>query len=68
MIPGDMYEWSGGIFAKKTKFHDAGGPGTMVSPYDSIDLCHHNPKQYFLADCFDHVLKDNILTTKETKK
>ena len=32
MIPGDMYEWSGGIFAKKTKFHDAGGPGTMVSP------------------------------------
>ena len=27
-----MYEWSGGIFAKKTKFHDAGGPGTMVSP------------------------------------
>ena len=27
-----MYEWSWGIFAKKTKFHDAGGPGTVVSP------------------------------------
>ena len=27
-----MYEWSLGIFAKKTKFHDAGGPGTVVSP------------------------------------
>ena len=27
-----MYKWSGGIFAKKTKFHDAGGPGTVVSP------------------------------------
>ena len=33
MVPGDMYKWSGGIFAKKTKFHDAGGPGTVVSPY-----------------------------------
>ena len=32
MVPGDMYKWSGGIFAKKTKFHDAGGPGTVVSP------------------------------------
>ena len=32
MVPGDMYKWSGGIFAKKTKFHDAGGPGTAVSP------------------------------------
>ena len=32
MVPGDMYEWSWGIFAKKTKFHDAGGPGTVVSP------------------------------------
>ena len=28
-----MYEWSWGIFAKKTKFHDAGGPGTVVSPF-----------------------------------
>ena len=36
MIPGDMYEWSGGIFAKKTKFHDAGGPGTVVSPMNNI--------------------------------
>ena len=32
MVLGDMYEWSGGIFAKKTKFHNAGGPGTVVSP------------------------------------
>ena len=27
-----MYEWFWGIFANKTKFHDAGGPGTVVSP------------------------------------
>ena len=27
-----MYEWFWGIFAKKTKFHDAGGPGTVVLP------------------------------------
>ena len=32
MVPGDMYEWSWEIFAKKTKFHDAGGPTTVVSP------------------------------------
>ena len=39
MVPGDMYKWSGGIFAKKTKFHDAGGPGTVVSPItSSVDL------------------------------
>ena len=28
-----MYEWSWVIFAKKSKFHDAGGPDTVVSPY-----------------------------------
>ena len=27
-----MYEWSRVIFAKKSKFHDAGGPDTVVSP------------------------------------
>ena len=27
-----MYEWSWGIFAKKSKLHDAGGPDTVVSP------------------------------------
>ena len=27
-----MFEWSWVIFAKKSKFHDAGGPDTMVSP------------------------------------
>ena len=27
-----MYEWSSGIFAKKSKLHDAGGPDTVVSP------------------------------------
>ena len=26
------------IFAKKTKFHDAGGPGTVVSPNIDIDI------------------------------
>ena len=39
MVPGDMYKWSGGIFAKKTKFHDAGGPGYVVSPILIADLC-----------------------------
>ena len=28
-----MYEWSRVIFAKKSKFHNAGGPDTVVSPY-----------------------------------
>ena len=27
-----MYKWSSVIFAKKSKFHDAGGPDTVVSP------------------------------------
>ena len=27
-----MYEWFRVIFAKKSKFHDAGGPDTVVSP------------------------------------
>ena len=38
MVPGDMYEWSWGIFAKKTKFHDAGGPGTVVSPIVKLTM------------------------------
>ena len=42
MIPGDMYEWSGGIFAKKTKFQNAGGPGTMVSPNVQLHLIGEN--------------------------
>ena len=36
MVPGNKYKWSGGIFAKKTKFHDAGGPGTVVSPINGF--------------------------------
>ena len=32
MVPGDMYQWSWGIFAKKSKLHDGGGPDTVVSP------------------------------------
>ena len=38
MVPGDMYEWFWVIFAKNTKFHDAGGPGTVVSPNYLIRL------------------------------
>ena len=37
MVPGDMYEWSWGIFAKKIKFHDAGGPGIVGLPYAEMD-------------------------------
>ena len=33
MVPGDMYKWFGVIFVTKSKFHDAGGPDTVVSPY-----------------------------------
>ena len=33
MVPGDMNEWSRVIFVKKSKFLDAGGPDTVVSPY-----------------------------------
>ena len=32
MVPGDMYEWPRVIFVKKSKFHNAGGPDTVVSP------------------------------------
>ena len=28
-----MYKWSWVIFVKKSKFHDAGGPDTVVSPF-----------------------------------
>ena len=38
MVPGDMYEWSRVIFAKKSKFHDAGGPDTVVSPFMYFDF------------------------------
>ena len=33
-----MYEWSRVIFAKKSKFHDAGGPDTVVSPNHQLLL------------------------------
>ena len=33
-----MYEWSRVIFAKKSKFHDAGGPDTVVSPLTERQL------------------------------
>ena len=39
MVPGDKYEWSRVIFAKKSKFHDAGGPDTVVSPFDGLLCC-----------------------------
>ena len=32
-----MYEWSRVIFAKKSKFHNAGGPDTVVSPRASYN-------------------------------
>ena len=30
-----MYKWSWVIFVKKSKFHDEGGPDTVVSPINS---------------------------------
>ena len=36
-----MYEWSRVIFAKKSKFHDAGGPDTVVSPIPISKIRHY---------------------------
>ena len=41
MVPGDMYEWSRVIFAKKSKFHDEGGPDTVVSPKVKVGVDGH---------------------------
>ena len=44
-----MYKWSWVIFAKKSKFHDAGGPDTVVSPITRVNLLivnlDYTPKQ-----------------------
>ena len=50
MVPGDVSEWSWGIFAKKAKFHDAGGPGTVVSPIDEEDELVLDYEQDDLSD------------------
>ena len=42
-----MYEWSRVIFAKKSKFHDEGGPDTVVSPYIIIQ---HSVASIFCMD------------------
>ena len=34
-----MYKWSWVIFAKKSKFDDAGGPDTVVSPIYDLQVC-----------------------------
>ena len=49
MVPGDMYEWSRGIFAKKSKFHDAGGPDTVVSPATHWQIGTASPLQITLS-------------------
>ena len=36
-----MYKWSWVIFAKKSKFHDAGGPDTVVSPKEEVTYPSH---------------------------
>ena len=56
MVPGDMYKWSGGIFAKKTKFHDAGGPGTVVSPSHSSHARHIDHVESLLYKKQNHLL------------
>ena len=38
-----MYEWSRVIFAKKSKFHDAGGPDTVVLPKLSYSIVGYKP-------------------------
>ena len=58
MVPGDMYKWSGGIFAKKTKFHDAGGPGTVVSPtVDTRAMYSPHKNNYFRIEDIRHIFK-----------
>ena len=50
MVPGDMYEWSRVIFAKKSKFHGAGGPDTVVSPGSSRFQPGEGPSRGLLRD------------------
>ena len=45
-----MYEWSRVIFAKKSKFHDAGGPDTVVSPIADQTYCQDT----VLELCWQH--------------
>ena len=52
-----MYEWFWGIFAKKSKLHDAGGPDTVVSPNTIFNnnICLHmetKNKYKIVLDCF----------------
>ena len=42
-----MYEWSRVILAKKSKFHDAGGPDTVVSPSTSWNIFLESVKILF---------------------
>ena len=46
-----MYEWSLGIFAKKTKYHNAGGPGTVVSPNNNWTV-----NNVLIGECLFNVL------------
>ena len=48
MVPGDMYEWSRVIFFKKSKFHDAGGPDTVVSPITHSYIIYQPPPVFLI--------------------
>ena len=41
-----MYKWSWVIFVKKSKFHDVGGPDTVVSPTVQYSTVQYSIIQY----------------------
>ena len=63
-----MYEWSRGIFAKKSKLHDAGGPDTVVSPCVGINSTNlarcDGDIARFLSDKWTTSIYDNKLKTE----
>ena len=56
-----MYEWSRVIFAKKSKFHDAGGPDTVVSPKPKLNhqFGHRYLKLASKPFCYHHSVATN---------
>ena len=48
-----MYEWSRVIFAKKSKFHDAGGPDTVVLPITASHINNH----FNLCDLLEMIIR-----------
>ena len=67
-----MYEWSRVIFAKKSKFHDAGGPDTVVSPtgdhfkykYKDIEILRESNNLFNNTHCWKCHKPETIQSTQ----